>query len=263
MEKIGDHWYPCEDWEFGVLGLYNFRRPGPFSYLFDFARENSWREGDYIEAGVFRGRTLLSMGLFLRMIGSKSKVVGFDTFSGFPAVEAEEDKLAQFDVLHREGRISDEHLTSVYRNRDWLTHLSGKELSPRNISSSGDFSDSNLEILNAKKELLNLSNVEIIDGPFSETMTAENKLLDGRKFAFGLLDCDLYESYRTTLDFVWPRLESGGELFLDEYYSLKFPGARIACDEIASQADARLVMVSNHPGDFERWVLRKVSSGRE
>ena len=37
-----------------------------------------------------------------------------------------------------------------------------------------------------------------------------------------LMDCDLYDSYMDTFNFVWSRLNNGGMIYLDEYYSLKF-----------------------------------------
>ncbi|HQX27118.1 MAG TPA: hypothetical protein PKX38_04190 [Alphaproteobacteria bacterium] len=70
-----------KDWEFGVLGLYNYNRPGPFETYFDFIRENHKRmDGDFVEAGVFRGRSALALALFLKELGSDKKVYGFDTF---------------------------------------------------------------------------------------------------------------------------------------------------------------------------------------
>ena len=76
-----------EDWEFNVLGVYNYRNPGPFDVLFKFIKENHEKlNGDILEAGVFRGKTLASVALFLKEFNSDKKVYGFDTFSGFPPV---------------------------------------------------------------------------------------------------------------------------------------------------------------------------------
>ena len=50
-------------------------------------------------------------------------------------------------------------------------------------------------------------------------------------FSAALIDCDLYCSYKQSLPFVWDKLSKGSYMFLDEYYSLKFPGARIATNE--------------------------------
>ena len=58
---------------------------------------------------------------------------------------------------------------------------------------------------------------KLVDGPFSLTMTNVNL---PEKIAGVLFDCDLYESYKITLQKTWPRLVQGGWLFFDEYYSL-------------------------------------------
>ena len=43
-------------------------------------------DGDIVESGVYKGSSLLAMGLLLKEIGSSKKVYGFDSFSGFPPV---------------------------------------------------------------------------------------------------------------------------------------------------------------------------------
>ena len=49
----------------------------------------------------------------------------------------------------------------------------------------------------------------------------------------------------------------GGKLFLDEYYSLKFPGPRLLVNEfISKNKDATLIMEGKTLG-FERWSLKK------
>ena len=37
--------------------------------------------------------------------------------------------------------------------------------------------------------------------------------------------------YELALNYIWPSLTKKGIIYLDEYYSLKFPGARIASNE--------------------------------
>ena len=56
-----------DDWEFNVLGLYNYNKPGKLEKYFNYIIENhNYIDGDIIEAGVFRGRTLISTGLLLK-----------------------------------------------------------------------------------------------------------------------------------------------------------------------------------------------------
>ena len=205
-----------DDWEFNVLGVYNFRKPGPFSSLFDFVRENHSRiEGDLVEAGVFRGSSLLGMGLMLKELGSSKRVYGFDSFAGFPPVYHENDDLQKFEELFRSGRISKEHADTVRRNIEWRKLLSGVTLNAANISTSGDFSGTSLEFVEKRIEILGLDNIVLVDGVYSDTMTSSRKAPE--KIMATLMDCDLYGSYMQTFNFVWPRLSQGGMIYLDEY----------------------------------------------
>ena len=43
--------------------------------------------------------------------------------------------------------------------------------------------------------------------------------------------CNLYESYEITLPYVYKYLSKGEYIHLDEYCSIKFPAAKIACDK--------------------------------
>lgn len=77
------------------------------------------------------------------------------------------------------------------------------------------------------------------------------------KIMAAILDCDLYQSYKDAFNYIWPNLEVGGMMHLDEYYSLKFPGARLATDEFIRDKKAKLEMCKQKKGDFERWHLYK------
>lgn len=246
-----------DDWEFSVLGVYNYRKPGQFAGYYRFLAENHDRVGgDVAEVGVFRGSSLLATALLLRELGSPKTVWGFDSFSGFPGY-AEQDQLSAFARLHEAGRMSDEHFAKVNRNIELRRFASRKAIDVTNISSSGDFSDSSLGILEKKIAYLGLDNIDLVKGDFAHTMREDNRDGPGALCA-ALIDCDLYEGHRVSLPYVWKRLSRGGYVHLDEYYSLKFPGARLACDEFfAGMAD----QPEQHPpvpGEFERWFVRRL-----
>lgn len=246
-----------DDWEFNVCGVYNYRKSGSKEALFDFIRDNhDTIAGDIVEAGVYKANTLLALGMFLKEIGSKKIVYGYDSFDGFP-LEAyhEYDLPTQFDRLFREGRLSEDHYRAVIKNRKWREALTKESMTTDSSSTSGNFGDSDLNLINEKIKILELDNIKIVPGRFSVTFSQSDKL--PKKAMALLMDCDLYESYRTVLGGLWPRLTTGGMVFLDEYYSLKFPGARIATDEFRENVSARLEMAALIPGDFERWYIIK------
>ena len=47
------------------------------------------------------------------------------------------------------------------------------------------------------------------------------------------------------------------EIYLDEYYSLKFAGARIATNEFFNDKNEKPIMHKKVKGDFERWSITK------
>ncbi len=252
-----------EDWEFNVLGAYNYRRPGPLQPYFDYVIENHDRvPGDLLEAGVFRGRSLLGMALLLRELGSTKLVYGYDTWQGFPPILGSEDDFSRWSALLKEGRITEEHYDKVMKNRE-LRQLELRQTDPAkitasNVSLSGDFSGCKLEDLQAKLDFLGLDNVRLMPGAFEKTMTAE--AAGPASLMAVLIDADLYHSYRVCLPYVWPRLSRGGYVCLDEYYSLKFPGARIATDEFFAGKSDRPQRHKLVEGDFERWYVRKLEA---
>ena len=122
------------------------------------------------------------------------------------------------------------------------------------ISSSGEFEETSLKILNKKIEYLQLENVVLVQGDFSETMKNSQGI---DKVMSAVIDCDLYESYQDSLNFIWPKLSKGGFIHLDEYYSLKYPGARRATLEFINDKPDAFLDEKSLDGDFESWFLTK------
>jgi len=249
-----------DDWEFNVLGIYNYLRPGRFDALLKFIRENhSSLEGDIVEAGSYRGNSLIAIGMLLKSLGSDKTVYGFDSFSGFPPVFHENDQFSQFETMYQEARISKKHINDVRKNREWkdaLASSQGESQSAETISTSGNFSNTSLELIRRKINLAGLDNIILVDGPFSQTMTLSQ---EPELIMAAVIDCDLYQSYLEAFGFIWPRLSIGGMIHLDEYYSLKFPGGRLATDGFISDKHARLEKGAQQTSDFERWCVVKES----
>ncbi|KKL09555.1 hypothetical protein LCGC14_2564670, partial [marine sediment metagenome] len=106
----------------------------------------------------------------------------------------------------------------------------------------GYFCDSG-DIFNIAK---NYENVRIIKGKFSETL----KQFDD-KISVLFLDCDLYQSYTDCLCELFPKISSGGSVVFDEYYSLKYPGARFAVNKFFRDKSGTFEVYYS-PNGFER-----------
>ncbi|MFL2747850.1 MAG: TylF/MycF/NovP-related O-methyltransferase [Gammaproteobacteria bacterium] len=245
-----------EDWEFNVIGVYNYKKSGPLQYYFDYVKQNVDKiEGELLEAGVYQGRSLLGMALMLKELGSDKKIYGFDTFTGFPPAYHEFDKFENFERLFNEGRITKEHYLKHLKNSEMRQLLITEKVDEKNISLSGNFGNNSLDVLKKKIEYLGLDNVVLVPGPFEETMS--NSSAYTNNWLSVMLDCDLYNSYKVCLNFTWDKVSKGGSIYLDEYYSLKFPGARIAVDEFLSDKAEEPLMHDLIVGDFERWSIIK------
>jgi hypothetical protein len=246
------------DWEFNVLDVYNYKKPGEKLGFFDYIIENhNTVDGDICEAGVFNGSSLLATGMLLKELNSDKKVYGFDTFEGFPPVYNVNDDLKTFDDLLDRGDITEEHYDSIQRNIDFRSLVTKRKVDVSNISSSNDFTCSSLDTLQDKIDYLKLDNICLVKGTFEESMSDSQHYPE--KIMAGLLDCDLYQSYNSALPFIWKRMSIGSYMFLDEYYSLKFPGARIAVNEFFDKKNENPQQHKYVYGDFERWFVQKLS----
>jgi hypothetical protein len=68
--------------------------------------------------------------------------------------------------------------------------------------------------------------IHLVKGWFDQTLPG----YDG-KIAFLHLDCDLYESYKLSLEMLYDKVQPGGVILFDEYGDERWPGATKAIDE--------------------------------
>ena len=163
-------------------------------------------EGRIVECGVGPGRSLFAFAILTQCVARARRIVGFDTFEGLPSPTAEDGR----GNAHKSG---------------WFSHSEAnvRELLQFNGVAS-DFID---------------ENITFVRGTLAESLPA----YDGRPIALLHLDVDLYESYKTALDRLWPFVSPGGIVTFDEYRSEAFPGATRAIDEF-----------------LDRWKLEAVQS---
>lgn len=248
-----------EDWNFNILNIYNFNKPGPLEYYFNFIKKNYHKiDGDLLEAGVHNGKSLIATAIFLKRIKSKKIIYAYDTWSGFPSdyKNHQLDKSNNWYAMFKNKIITKNHLNQIKKNIKIVKFLkkNKKSLNSFNLSSSLDFSNCSIKELKRKIKFLNLNNIELIKGDFKNTMISSSGT---KKLMCALIDADLYESYKVSLPFIWEKLSANGLIFLDEYYSLKFPGARIATDNFFKNKDQKPRILSNKKFEFERWGVFK------
>lgn len=249
------------DWEFNVLNIYNFNKFGNLKYYFDFIKRNHNKiKGDIVEAGVFQGRSLLSTAIMLKELKSDKKVYGFDTFSGFPT----ENKFHFYDDPHNWKKlkskklINNNHYNEIKKNEKIIKFVKNtkiEKLSYKNLSLSSDFSQNSISKLKQKIKFLGLKNIKLVKGDFKNTFSKKKNL--PKKIFCSLIDADLYRSYYYCLPHIYQRLSKGGYLYLDEYYSLKFPGPRLYCEHFLRKNGIKINKEVKIKGDFPRYFISK------
>ncbi len=198
----------------------------------------------YAECGVYRGSTLLPVYHLCEVLFSRFQLYALDSFAGFPeGAGHEKDHPRQFDALHALGRITKQHREAA------RVRCAALEAPDQHLQSTY-FRDYN-EVFDER--IASKPNIIKIPCAFGQL----GQFPDGYSGQFDLvfLDCDLYASYWDCLRF----FEDRTNLFIfDEYYSLKYPGARIACDEfMASRTGWDLFSKTEDSPYFERWGMKK------
>jgi hypothetical protein len=245
-----------DDWIFNSLGIesFNLTSRSRLKHWFTHARNNhSILKGDILEFGVYKGGGVIAMGLLLKSLGSAKKIYAFDSFSGFPGYHKNDD----LSVFGERPDIFEKDLVNkAVLCKELAEWRVGEEITTENISTSGNFSDTSKQGLEQKIKKFGLDNIELIEGDFKDTVPIFFNNFKGSVFSANI-DCDLYAGYKESLAPTYNRCVIGSMIYLDEYYSLKFPGARVAVHEFLDQSSANLTLLSSDENDFERWAIIK------
>jgi hypothetical protein len=175
--------------------------------------------GHVAECGVWQGSTLLPTGLFLKRRAPGKRLFGFDSFQGLNETVARDVTL---------GGDDDER------------------------KAIGGFANTSCEAVQQKVSQFGLDDVvTLVPGYFQDTLHQHAE----KSFSFVHLDCVIYESYRTTLEFFYPRMVPGGIILLDEYLDPPWPGCTLAVDEFIAGKPESLVPITRD--NHVRYYLRK------
>lgn len=170
-----------------------------------------------------------------------------DSFSGFPdeIVLNENDRHEQFEMLFKKNKITKDHLDRARKRCEAL--LNNEHLRKEYFV---NYADGFMNKCTHKKE------VNIVKCSFSDL---EKDFTGGRDYYdLVFLDCDLYLSYKLCLEYFMNKTDV---FVFDEYYSLKYPGARIACDDFVERSRGWTYFNKIESGPyFERWGIERQTS---
>ncbi|MCB8823451.1 TylF/MycF family methyltransferase [Microvirga rosea] len=164
--------------------------------------------GHYVDVGVYYGKSFFSWHKYLEVLtptATHKKVIGFDSFAGFPKL-AVEDGDADVSIQKSVGGLSSENFLEEFETLLALQNSDGVLPTGRGIVVKGDVCE-----------------------------TLPKWLLDNPEARICLLnlDVDLYEPTKVALEEAWDRIVPGGVLILDEYGTSKWPGEAKAWDEFS------------------------------
>ena len=159
--------------------------------------------GDYVECGVWKGGNLILLSNLQEQIGENRSIYGFDTFSGMtePA-EIDRNYMGQSarEIMASTAKVDGEHSIHAFAS---------------------------LQLVNQNLSDNKAKNIKLIQGDVAKSLM-DSKNLPG-KIAILRLDTDWYESTKIELEVLYPLLEPGGVLIIDDYGH--FEGAKKAVDE--------------------------------
>lgn len=191
-----------------------------------YIQENSI-PGDFVECGVWRGGSVMAMAFQLSSLGVTDRRIWlYDTFEGMtPPSTADVETVGGMsaeDLLARTN-VAD-------GNNVWC------------VAGLGDVK-ANLTLTGYPS-----NQFTFVQGDVAQT------LLDSVPESISLLrlDTDWYESTKAELEFLYPRLTTGGVCILDDYG--QWAGARLAVDEFFQDLGARPLM---NPIDYSGRIFVK------
>tara|TARA_Y100000034_G_C6804599_1_gene361172 strand:- start:121 stop:894 length:774 start_codon:yes stop_codon:yes gene_type:complete len=239
-----EHLYECNNIKRLAVNNFNLNSvANNICLIFQKLKELNNVDGDFVECGTYRGNTLIPTALYSSQTGYflKNKIIGIDTFKGFPVTKthSKKDLPSYFKALYLRKKISEDHFKKAKKRTNNFEDISHLE--------NNYFSD----VKEIFKKCSNFKNVLLIKGTFEEiTPSFKNKI------AILHLDADLYNSYLVCLNNLYENVVDGGVIIFDEYYSHKYPGAKVAVDEFFEDKFGYFETYITSEG-HERWCFIK------
>ena len=165
--------------------------------------------GSVIECGVFAGggiMTWLHLSATLEPYNHTRRIIGFDSYTGFPSLSEKDRRFGSSEHLHEGALQLDasckeeiEHLVALHDRNRPLGHI------PK---------------------------VELVAGDACETIPRYVEEHPHLLVSLLYLDFDIYEPTKVALERLYPRMIKGGIVAFDELNCAEFPGETVALLEV-------------------------------
>ncbi len=163
--------------------------------------------GCVVELGVFKGVSLLTFTKLIEIYcpgDTLKRVIGFDTFKGFPGLDEK-------DGAPNESRDKVEGGWNAETFYPYLKKI--------------------VEITQGDSMIPRFKRIELVEGDVCKTVPEYVAKNPGLRISLLHLDLDLYEPTKIALEVLYPLVVPGGVVLLDEYGMDGFPGESAAFDE--------------------------------
>jgi hypothetical protein len=127
---------------------------------------------------------------------------------------------------------------------DTFSGFDGRDFTGVDANVEAAFEDTSIDLVSETVGKEN-THCEYIKGYFPDSLQESHKDI---KFSVVSIDCDLYEPIKAGLDFFYPRMSKGGILYLHDYSSGYWEGAKKAIDEFCGETGEYLILMPDKSG---------------
>ena len=181
-------------------------------------------QGSIFEFGVFMGAGLFTWGHLSSIyepVNYQRKIIGFDTFDGFPEIG----------------------------DADLVGDAVSAELRPGGFRVSGIYEDlqRGVELFDANRSVGHIEKIRLVRGDVNETVP---RYLEEHPYVVAsmlYLDLDLYQPTKRVIELLWDRVTRGGVIAFDEVNAEEWPGETQAVIDSLGLGTLRLERVPFEP----------------
>lgn len=163
-------------------------------------------QGSILECGVAYGSSLMSFALFSSIfepVNHTRKIVGFDTFDGFPSISAKDNKKG--DPNAKVGGLKLNSYEEIQKC---------------------------IKAFDRNRFIGHIEKVKLVKGDLVKTAPTYLKNNPFLTVALLYLDVDIYEPTRTALKTFLPRMPKGAIIAFDQVNHPDWPGETLAVEEV-------------------------------
>lgn len=179
--------------------------------------------GSIVECGVYIGAGLMSWAHFSAIMepyNHSRRIIGFDTFAGFPSVHEKDHGQDISEHLQEGGLSTDDKVVAE------LKHL--------------------IDLHDQNRPLGHIPKVELVAGDATQTIPVYLDQNSHLLISLLYLDFDIYEPTQVALETLYSRVVKGGIIVFDELNHPNFPGETLA---LLEKLDLQHVALKRMPFD--------------